>query len=140
MVSVPVQCPYCQSTTVIKAGKQANGTQRYRCQNEQCTRRIFLLQYQDCGRIPEIRRQVVDMAINGSGIRDTTRVLRSSPTTVIAVLKKAAALKHYPERDRSGDTQARAGLIRTWQGTRRGPVPRQVLGGGTATPVYQWSA
>jgi insertion element IS1 protein InsB len=89
MVSVPVQCPYCQSTAVIKAGKQANGTQRYRCQNEQCTRRIFLLQYQDRGRIPEIRRQVVDMAINGSGIRDTARVLRISPTTVIAVLKKS---------------------------------------------------
>jgi len=28
MVSVPVQCPYCHSTAVIKAGKQANGTQR----------------------------------------------------------------------------------------------------------------
>ena len=89
MVSVPVQCPYCQSTEVIKAGKQANGTQRYRCQNGQCARRIFLLQYQDRGRIPEIRRQVVDMAINGSGIRDTARVLRISPTTVIAVLKKS---------------------------------------------------
>jgi hypothetical protein len=25
MVSVPVQCPHCQSTAVIKAGKQANG-------------------------------------------------------------------------------------------------------------------
>jgi transposase-like protein len=89
MVSVPVQCPYCQSTEVIKAGKQANGAQRYRCQNEQCARRIFLLQYQDRGRAPEIRRQVVDMAINGSGIRDTARVLRISPTTVIAILKKS---------------------------------------------------
>ena len=89
MVSVPVQCPHCQSTEVIKAGKQANGAQRYRCQNEQCARRIFLLQYQDRGRIPEIRRQVVDMALNGSGIRDTARVLRISPTTVIAVLKKS---------------------------------------------------
>ena len=88
MVSVPVQCPYCQSTEVIKAGKQGNGTQRCRCQNGQCPRRIFLLQYQDRGRIPEIRRQVVDMALNGSGIRDTARVLRMSPTTVIAVLKK----------------------------------------------------
>jgi hypothetical protein len=28
-------------------------------------------------------------AINGSGIRDTARVLRISPTTVIAVLKKS---------------------------------------------------
>ena len=89
MVSVPVQCPYCQSTEVIKAGKQANGTQRYRCQNEHCARRIFLLHYQDRGRIPEIRRQVVDLALTDSGIRDTARVLRISPTTVIAVLKKS---------------------------------------------------
>ena len=88
MVQVPVQCPHCQSTKVIKAGIQANGAQRYQCQNEQCVRRIFLLQYQDRGRAPEVRRQVVDMAINGSGIRDTARVLRISPTTVIAVLKK----------------------------------------------------
>ena len=94
MVSVPVQCPYCQSTEVIKAGKQGNGAQRYRCQNGQCPRRIFLLQYQDRGRIPEIRCQVVDMAINGSGVRDTARVLRISPTTVIAILKKVAALRH----------------------------------------------
>ena len=89
MVSVPVQCPYCHSTAVIKAGKQANGTQRYQCQNSRCARRIFLLQYQDRGRVPEIRRQVVDLALNGSGICDTARVLRISPTTVIAVLKKS---------------------------------------------------
>ena len=89
MVYVPVQCPYCHSTKVIKAGKQANGVQRYRCQNGRCARRIFLLQYQDRGRTPEIRRQVVAMAINGSGMRDTARVLRISPTTVIAVLKKS---------------------------------------------------
>ena len=43
MVSIPVQCLHCQSTEVIKAGKQANGTQRYRYQNGQCERRIFLL-------------------------------------------------------------------------------------------------
>ena len=89
MVSIPVQCPHCHSTEVIKAGHQANGTQRYQCQNGQCERRIFLLQYQDRGRAPEIRRQVVDMALNGSGVRDTARVLRNSPTTVIAILKKS---------------------------------------------------
>ena len=88
MVSVPVQCPHCQSTEVIKAGKQANGVQRYQCQNKQCVRRIFLLQYQDRGRALEIRRQVVEMAMNGSGIRDTARVLHVSPTTVIKELKK----------------------------------------------------
>ena len=42
--------------------------------------------------MPEIRRQVVDMALNGSGVRDTARVLRISPTTVIAMLKKMYGL------------------------------------------------
>ena len=63
MAYVPVQGPHCHSTKVIKAGKQANGAQRYRCQNEQCARRIFLLQYQDRGRVPEIQRQVVDLVV-----------------------------------------------------------------------------
>jgi len=89
MVTIPVQCPHCQSTELIKAGKQATGAQRYQCQNDRCERRIFLRQYQERGRVLEIRHQVVDMAINGSGIRDTARVLRISPTTVIAVLKKS---------------------------------------------------
>jgi insertion element IS1 protein InsB len=118
MVSVPVHCPYCHSSEVIKAGKQANGTQRYQCQNGRCARRIFLLQYRDRGRVPEVRRQVVDMAINGSGIRDTARVLRISPTTVIAVLKKSrraatrqphvAASSSFTRRPRSGRTRHRA--------------------------------
>ena len=43
MVTIPVWCPHCYSTEVIKAGKQANGAQRYQCQNGQCARRIFLL-------------------------------------------------------------------------------------------------
>ena len=117
MVSVPVQCPHCQSTEVIKAGKQANGTQRYQCQNGQCVRRIFLLHYQDRGRTLEIRRQVVTMAINGSGIRDTARVLRMSPTTVIAVLKKSrrastrqsriAAPPSFTRRPHPGRTRSR---------------------------------
>ena len=118
MVSVAVQCPHCHSTEVIKAGKQSNGAQRYRCQNGQCDRRIFLLQYQDRGRVLEIRRQVIDMAINGSGIRDTARVLRISPTTVIAVLKKSphpsppqprvAVSSSFTPRPRPGGTRRRA--------------------------------
>jgi insertion element IS1 protein InsB len=117
MVYVPVQCPHCQSTEVSKAGKQANGAQRYQCLNDRCDRRIFLLQYQDRGRAPEIRRQVIDMALNGSGIRDTARVLRISPTTVIAILKKShraathhsrgASLSSYMRRQRLRPPRAR---------------------------------
>jgi len=73
---------------VVKYGRQANGAQRFRCNTLDCERRIFLLQYQNKGRLPEIKRQMVDMALNGSGIRDTARVLRVSPTTVLTTLKK----------------------------------------------------
>ena len=40
------------------------------------------------GRAPVIKEQIVDMSLNGSGIRDTARVLKISPTTVINTLKK----------------------------------------------------
>jgi insertion element IS1 protein InsB len=85
---VAVQCPQCGSREVVKYGRQANGEQRYRCQNSHCERTIFLLQYHDKGRLPEVKRQVVEMALNGSGIRDTARVLGVSPTTVMTTLKK----------------------------------------------------
>ncbi len=45
MAFVQVQCPDCHSTDVVQYGKQANGTQRYRCNNRDCSRIIFLLQY-----------------------------------------------------------------------------------------------
>ena len=40
------------------------------------------------GHLPEVKEQIVDMALNGSGIRNTARVLKISPTTVINELKK----------------------------------------------------
>ena len=99
MVTIPVQCPHCHSTEVIKAGKQANGTQRYQCQNGQCARRIFLLHYQDRSRVPDVRRQVVDLALKGSGVRDTARVLHIRPTTAIAILKKSRRAATRQPRD-----------------------------------------
>ena len=88
MAVVAVQCPECGSHEIVKYGRQANGEQRYRCNNLSCTRKIFLVQYHDKGRLPEVKRQIVEMALNGSGIRDTARVLGISPTTVITTLKK----------------------------------------------------
>jgi insertion element IS1 protein InsB len=85
---VAVLCPECGSRAVVKYGRQANGEQRYRCDNVSCARRIFLLHYHHTGRLPEVKRQMVDMALNGSGIRDTARVLGVSPTTVMTTLKK----------------------------------------------------
>jgi len=88
MAFVQVQCPDCHSTDVVQYGKQANGTQRYRCDNADCPRTIFLLQYRDKGRLPAVKQQIVDMTLNGSGVRDIARVLRVSSATVIDVHKK----------------------------------------------------
>src|SRR2546422_8986675 len=92
MAMFEVSWPDCQSRHVIKAGKQPNGTQRYRCQNPACPRTIFQLAYVALGRRPETQRQIVEMALNGSGIRDTARVLRVSPVTVLKVLKKRGSI------------------------------------------------
>ena len=88
MAVVEVQCPGCGSREVVRYGRQANGEQRYRCNNGDCERRIFLLHYHNTGQLPEVKRQIVDMALNGSGIRDTARVLGVSPMTVMSALKK----------------------------------------------------
>jgi insertion element IS1 protein InsB len=85
---VAVQCPEGGSSEVVKYGQQPNGEQRYRCNNPHCQRRIFLLQYHNTGWVPEVKQQMVEMALNGSGIRDTARVLGVSSTTVITTLKK----------------------------------------------------
>ncbi len=45
---------------------------------------------QERGYLPSIKQQIIDMAVNGSGIRDTARVLKISPTTVIEELKKTS--------------------------------------------------
>jgi len=67
----------------------AEGKQRYRCREGRLGRvRTFLLEYTYAGQSPEVKQQIVDMALNASGIRDTARVLHVSPTTVITELKK----------------------------------------------------
>ena len=69
MAIVAVQCPECGSSEVVKYGQQPNGEQRYRCNNPHCQRRIFLLQYHNTGWVPEVKQQMGEMALNGSGIR-----------------------------------------------------------------------
>jgi transposase-like protein len=62
--------------------------QRYRYQNATEPGHTFILDYSYKGRLPAIKEQIVDMALNGSGIRDIARVLQISPTTIIEELKK----------------------------------------------------
>ena len=85
---VPVCCPTCASNHVTRAGKSASGEQRYRCRAADCATGTFMLQYRYKAYEPGVKEQVVDMALNGSGVRDTVRVLKISKGTVISTLKK----------------------------------------------------
>jgi transposase-like protein len=72
----------------VRHGKTPQGKQRYRCRQCLDRGRTFLLDYSYPGQSSSIKEQMVDMAMNASGIRDTARVLHVSPTTVIKELKK----------------------------------------------------
>ena|SRR5689334_17107015 len=103
-----VWCPHCQRGEVVKYGTTTNGRARFRCQNGDKCGRTFIRAYAYRGRIPQVKRQIVEMTLNGSGVGDSARVLQISPTTVIEELKK---------RLRSSSTSTKL----SW----RGVVPRR---------------
>jgi transposase-like protein len=84
----PVLCPVCGHDKISKRGKTENGKQRYLCQNPGCSVKTFILDYEYNGYLPDVKKKIVDMAMNGSGIRDTASGLEISPTTVINELTK----------------------------------------------------
>ena len=99
MVEAAVQCPHCQSEAVVKYGKTSNGKERFRCQQSAECGRTFLRNYAYPGCLPTVKQQIVDMTLNGSGIRDIARVLHVGPNTVIRELKKSVRpLPSQPKR------------------------------------------
>jgi transposase len=87
MVYEAVVCPPChQLEAVYRHGRTADGRQGDRCT---ACRRRFQLQPTACqaGTADKIEA----LALHGSGIRDTARVLGISPQTGLAHLKKRAS-------------------------------------------------
>ena len=62
----------------------------------------FILNLSYPGRMASVKQQIVDMTLNGSGVRDIARVLHVSTRTVIAELKKS----RYVERRQSRRVRA----------------------------------
>ena len=81
-----IHCPYCPSNSLQKNGKSITGAQRWRCT---LCKRYFQREYRYNDR-QGIKEKIIDMTLNGSGIRDTSRVLKINKNTVVAVLKKNA--------------------------------------------------
>jgi IS1 family transposase/transposase-like protein len=88
MVLEPIKCPSCGGIDVGKHGKTTNGKQRFLCKESDCEEKTFIRDYSEKGRLPEVKRKIIEMAVNGSGIRETARVLDISTATVINELKK----------------------------------------------------
>ena len=88
MAKIEVKCPYCGQEKVVKYGKSRSGKQKFKCCNDECSRKIFQLEYEKNAYYPGVKEQVVEMAMNGAGVRDTGRVLKIAKDTVSGVLKK----------------------------------------------------
>lgn len=88
MAYVAVCCPVCGCCEVVKRGKTEDGKQRYECRRSECLNKTFILDYAYKAYVPDVKKQIIDMAMNGSGIRDTSRVLGISQNTVINEIKK----------------------------------------------------
>jgi transposase-like protein len=73
---------------IVRHGQTKQGKQRYRCREQRCAGRTFLLDYSYAGQSPAVKQQIVDMAMNVSGTRDAARVLHISTNTVMTELKK----------------------------------------------------
>jgi transposase-like protein len=90
-----ITCPKCGGNTIVKSGFSAHGVPRYRCRHPDCPAKTFMLSYRYLCPLgyracePGIKAQLVEMAINSSGIRDTARVLKINKNTVISTLKKS---------------------------------------------------
>jgi transposase-like protein len=89
MILQVLHCPHCQGTDIVRHGITRQGKQRYCCREcRQGKGRTFLLDYSYAGQSLAVKEQIVEMAMNASGIRDTARVLKISTQTVMTELKK----------------------------------------------------
>lgn len=85
LTNVTVQCPRCYSREVYRHGRSSSQQERFRCR---ICGRVFQLSYVYEARKPGIKEQIVEMSINGAGVRDTARKLKVAANTVIKALKK----------------------------------------------------
>ena len=65
--------------------KESNRNTKLKCKN--CGR-CFQESHLNNGAKPETKRMIISMSVNGSGIRDISRVLKISKDTVMKTLKK----------------------------------------------------
>lgn len=77
----PITCPYCHQTDrQVKAGRNASGSQRYKCQH--CQRK-YTPDPSPHGYSDDLRRQAVQMYVDGLNFRRIARSLGVAHRSVI---------------------------------------------------------
>jgi len=82
-----ITCPSCSLPNIKKEWHNRSKKQRYRCKD--CGKQ-FLTRYTYRAYLPETKTLIIKMTLNGSGIRDISRVLEISANTVLTTIKQRA--------------------------------------------------
>ena len=86
-------CPYCQSESIVKSGKNCNGKQRYQC--KYCHKR-FITDYTYKAYLPDTDSKITQLTKEGLGIRSTAQVLGISVTTLLKRILQIASKSKAP--------------------------------------------
>jgi len=79
-----IKCPKCNSENYVKNGK-TNNKQRYLC--KEC--KYNFSSFQKRGKSKEIKKQAIEMYLEGLGFRSIGRVLKVSNVAVLKWVRKA---------------------------------------------------
>lgn len=85
MITITLRCRYCDSINLVRNGHSSTGKDRCRCRD---CKKSFQVEYKYKACIKGVREQITEMSMNGSGVRDTARVLGIDKNTVVDTLKK----------------------------------------------------
>jgi len=88
MLTDHVSCPECTGTSVSKNGKSAKGEQRYICKNEACDGKSFKLEYTYNGWKAGIGEKILNVRMDGTGIRAIAKELGVSKQKVQETLQE----------------------------------------------------
>jgi len=87
MIMQILHCPHCQGTDIIRHGTTRQGSNAIAVKKPHAKGARFCWSTRTPVTPPGSNKQIIGMAMNASGIRDTARVLHVSPTTVLKELK-----------------------------------------------------
>ena len=87
-----IRCPQCGGDNLQKNGKSINNIQRWHC--KECNK-FFQREYRYNAYNHGVKERIIEMVLNGSGIRDMGRVLKINKNTVLAVIKKTLKVNPY---------------------------------------------